>query len=758
MKGVKLQARDLIKKHYNTMRERFPGDPDIIQWRWKHAGLGKLEVMFAGTFDGVDGMPLSFPVDRMGHLCIMVFWSRDAPGYVSYLKQVHELQVQYPGRFDVFSFNLDELPDGGMAALRQLDLDWTVLRLPGGRNHPAFRSYAQKDPIGIFVNAYGRALLSPKAKLEETFALPGERINDERYLAQLQSLFIGEFLAGSGEWPSSAKPTADRQVARSRESAPSSKLESELKAIHDCFVPSPFRYRLKTEEALANYRKAEQLCAASINKAPEATDLWMVRNHRIIALLGMWKVADEPKYLAEAVKEAKAALATELPAGADVVARFCLAKDRLRSSEPAKRESIVSEFLADCGGSDAPASAVAAAAILALDANARDLHERCRARLLAVPDGDHPMLWPLVTFLRDRVHTYDLLRGNYVWRHRQRERASIRGHIINLGGDPTTNRLPAITLKSLGGATLELPRDTNGKLTLLVFVEPSAEPNAEFRIDADEEGKDQNEPHHSFLRDACKLADRHVNKDVMTIAACLSEDAERIKALMKTRKLTCRAAMVPGGLANPMVRRLGILSADRTPNVFLLRRDGTIAWHASGVPHVDNFAWTHLLAAKVQIEVCEVEHAYKALAQGDDKEAARVFGGPYLPWSPDRSGWRPPRYHGQAVAYMGLKDWEAALESIDTAIDAQRLKYYEGKRSKDPADWRKYAAKVTVKEPDDVLVELWATRALILEQLGRKEEAAEMRQRSEAPPTTESTSVYTSFHERLKHWRMNSRD
>jgi len=750
--AAKLQAFDLEKALFNTMRERFPSGHDVIQWRRKHAGLGKLEVMFAGTYTRVDGVPVHFPVDRMGHLCIMVFWSRETPGFELYLKQVKELEVQYPHRFDVFSFNLDELPDAGMATLRKLELDWTVMRLPGGRNHPAFRSYAQKDPVGIFVNAYGRALLTPKAKLEEEFTLPAERINNERYLAQLQSLFIGDFLVGVGK--ERATPNAQQpSVAKAMEGRPTSKAE----AIQACFRPPPFRYRLKREEALANYQKAAKLCAAAIKENTKGTDLWIVRNHRIIALLGLWNLAGEPKYLAEAVKEAKAVLAMKLPSGADVVARFCLAKDQLRSSEAAKTESVVSGFLAECGGTNAPAPAVAAAAILALDANARDLYERYRAKLLALPDGDNPMLWPVTAFLRDRVHTYDVLRANYIWRMSLRERTSMRIHIINLGGAPTSNRLPTITLKTLHGDTLTLPQETNGKLTLLVFVEPSAEPNAEFPIDADGEGNDKKGPQHSFLKYACDLADRHVNKDVVTIAAFLSDDAERIDALMKTRELTCQAAIVPGSLANPMVRRLGVLSADRIPNVFLLRRDGTVAWRASGLPYADGEEWVDLLAAKVQIEVCEVEHAFKALEQGDFKKAARVFGGPYLPWAPDRFGWRPPRYHGQALAHMGLKDWDAALESIDKAIDAKSLQYFQGRRNKNPAYWRKEAATVTVNQPDDILVELWATKAVILDKLGRKEEAAQMRKRAAEPAKPDPPSVYKLFHERLKNWRVSKK-
>jgi hypothetical protein len=35
------------------------------------------------------------------------------------------------------------------------------MRLPGGKKNQAYRTYAVKDPVGIFVNAYGRAKLAP---------------------------------------------------------------------------------------------------------------------------------------------------------------------------------------------------------------------------------------------------------------------------------------------------------------------------------------------------------------------------------------------------------------------------------------------------------------------------------------------------------------------------------------------------------------------------------------------------------------------
>ena len=736
----KLGALDLEKTLFNTMKERFPADHDVIQMRRKHVGSSSLEVMFGGSFTRVDGVPLNFPHDLMGHLSIMVFWSQDTPGFELYLKQVKELEIQYPGRFDIFSFNLDELPDSGVATLRKLELDWTVMRLPGGRNHPAFRSYATKDPDGIFVNAYGRALLAPKGAQGEKFELNAERISDERYLAQLQSLFIGDFLV-----------TAEPDEPRS----------PKLAAIQECFIAAPFRYRLKPEQALANYTKASKLCTDAIKTEPKV-GIPALRNRRIIALMGMWNLAGEPAHLAEAVKEAKAALAMTLPPGADVVSRFCLAKDTLRTNEAVKMEAVVSAFLADCGGTEAPVSAVAAAAILALDANARDLHERTRATLLSVPQSDNPMLWPVAAYLRDLVHTYDVLRANFIYRHSKRERQlRMRTHIANLGGEARRDRLPEIELKTLDGGTLSLPRDSAGKLTLLVFVEPSAGPNAEFPLNDDEEGKVKKGgtaatawERVGLLSHACVLAERHVNKDLNTIVAVLSDDAARIAALMKAREFTCQATMVQGGLANPMVRRLGILSADLTPNFFLIRRDGSIAWQATGVPHVDAGEFASMLASKVQIEVCELEHAYQVLEKGDFKKAARVFGGPYLPWLPDRFGWRSSRYHGQAIAHMGAMDWKAALESIDKSIDARKLNYFQGRRSKDPTLWRKEAATVTVQRPDDILLELWAIKVLILDKLGRKEEAAQMRRRSEEPASAEPSSVYEEFHDKLKKLRV----
>jgi tetratricopeptide (TPR) repeat protein len=762
----KLQAFELQKRIADALGERFAGVPEVIEFRRQHLGLRRQDVVFVGTYTRADGVVLRFPADLMGRQSVMVFWSRKTEGYEAYLKRIKELQDKLPGRFEVFSFNLDELPDAGAGTLRALQLDWTVMRLPGGKKSQAFRTYGINDPVGFLVNAYGHALLAPASLnaaeqvklgvrgIQMGMATLERRLDDPRFLSQLQSLFVGDVLVTEPDGPLDAAlppelkmvpkgsgKEASAKLARTADSVPA----ETLRAIQECFTPVPFRYRLKTAEALANYEKAEKLCGEAVRQNPAAPDLWIVRNRRIIALLGMWNLAGEPKHLEQAAQEARTTLIAKLPPGADIVPRFCLAKEALRQgrSEP---ESVLQDLIEKTGGAEAPPSAHAAAAILALDANARDLHDRYRATLLAAPDGGNPVLWSMVSFLRDRTHSYRLLKGNYI----NKERGSVRSYMINHGAPPMSELLPTVTLKTLDGRTLSLPQDTKGKMTLLVFVEPSAEPDAEFPIDVGE-GEDK-KPHHHYIQFACDLADRHVNKGVTTIAAFLSEDAERINALLKTRELSCQAAIVPGGLANPMVRRLGVLSADRIPNVFLLRRDGSIAWHASGLPYGDAEKFVHLLAAKVHIETCEVETACEVLEKGNFKEAARLFGGPYLPWNPDRYGWRSPRYHGQALAYMGLKEWAAALESIEKAIDAQKLRYFSGRRDKNPAIWRKEAATVTVNNPDDTLVELWAVKAEILDKLGRSDEAALMRKRAAEPARADDPSPYKSTHERLKNW------
>jgi hypothetical protein len=221
-------------------------------------------------------------------------------------------------------------------------------------------------------------------------------------------------------------------------------------------------------------------------------------------------------------------------------------------------------------------------------------------------------------------------------------------------------------------------------------------------------------------------------------AAFLCDDAERLKVLMAKNEWPCRAAMVPGGLKNPMVRQLGVLSSDRIPNVFLLRRDGTVAWHTSGFTYKSDFGYPFAirLAMGVHIEVCDTELAYRALANAEFAKAKKIFSGPFLPGNDERYRWRAPRFHGRAMANMGLNDWNSALIDIDTAIEAHKKEF---DRKED--------------EPGASLVEMRTLRALILGKLGRAEEAKAGQELAAINPTPYPSSIYQMFHDKLKELR-----
>ncbi|MDE0837408.1 MAG: hypothetical protein OSA84_13760, partial [Akkermansiaceae bacterium] len=297
-----------------------------------------------------------------------------------------------------------------------------------------------------------------------------------------------------------------------------------------------------------------------------------------------------------------------------------------------------------------------------------------------------------------------------------------------------------IGLKTLDGGTLNLPKNTKGKLTLLLFVEPPADPGADLPVRLDGKGQPtKNDPLRNVMGYAFEFAERHIHKEVEVIAAFLCDDAERVRGLMGKNEWSCRAALVPGGLNNPMARQLGILSADRIPNVFLLRRDGTIAWHTSGFSYKSDFGYPFAirLAMKVHIEVCDTELAYRALVDGEFAKAKKIFSGPFLPERDERYRWRAPRFHGRALANIGLNDWEAGLADIDTAIEAHEKEF---DRKED--------------EPGASLVEMRTLRSLILGKLGRVEEAKVAQENAAIKPTPYPSSIYKMFHDKLRDLRL----
>jgi hypothetical protein len=710
--AAKLQAFDLVHKIRDRMSERCAGDHDVIAFRRRRVSTGRLNAVFSGTYKTVGGGSVTFPHDRMGRHYLMVFWSKKTAGYEELLGRVKEQQKSLPGRFEVYSFNLDELPDAGQSILRKMGLASTAMHLPGGRANSAYRAYAAMDPVMLLVNGQGHVNLKMGRREPEL----GMWLDDERYLAQLGYLFTGDFLV--------ADTGKTGQVFRKT-----------LNAIQLCFPPPPLRYRLATAESLANYKKAEKLCAVAIKQHSAAPDIWVVRNRRIIALLGMWNLAREPKYLAQAVKEARAVLAMDLPPEAQVVARFCVVKDALRRSDAAP-ETLLSRFVEASGGDKAPPLALAAAAILAVEANASTPFRQYRGALLDLQEGDHPTLWPVLSSLRDRVYVHRLFWGNPGrWGYTRIQRYRARGLIVSVPTD--TSRLFRAEFKTLGGRKLSFPRNATGAFTVIVFAEPPADAADKKR----------------FVQSISQHAQTAAGKNAKLLVVFLSEDAKMLSALMKENKWTFQAVMAPGGLRNPLVRRLGILSADRVPNVVLLRPDGTIAWTISGLTfpiHGCSVPTWMPVAISANIEKCEMETALAAIEKGDFKKALALFDAatqsPVAGVKRALARWRRADHlHGRALATMGLKDWPGALVEIDAAI-TQRLKDFGGDTCRCHG-----------------VVEMRMTKAIILDKLGRANEAqaermlaeGETRPHGGAPTNIEKNGMTAAvFYDRLKRLRL----
>jgi hypothetical protein len=512
--------------------------------------------------------------------------------------------------------------------------------------------------------------------------------NAPRYMRQLTSLFIGEFLVVDAEgaldpaMPPEWKVSQSSRLERTASSVP----QETLKAIDACFIPPPLRYRtphreepanLGMEEAEAfrlqgekqrhaefrvNYEKAEDLCRKAIRQHSQAPDLWIVRNRRIVALMGLWKLNADPAFLDRAATEAKRALAAKAPPGTDVVARFCIARETLLAAE-AEPKAVIGDFLTAFGGqAHAPGPAVAAAAILALDAGERELHEGFRKTILT-GRTENPAMWTIVSFLLDRYHRYWLFRaplstGTSYGRH--------EGYFLSQGQPEECRRVLEIELKTLKGESFPSPKETAGKWTAILFCAP---------------GKDADSPLHKELLAASKAmvayAQKRTSGDLSVVAAFLDEDVRRIESLLEDKPIGCPAFIVPGGVRNPAVARLGLLSEDERPNLVVLRPDGSIAAILSGLA-----LWGRQRADILQnvIEWQDEKDVTDALERGDIEEARRLafqFAPPEIP-EPEEEKKKPvmksgspslPHLRSRARVSMALKQWDAALADAEELVD-----------------------------------------------------------------------------------------
>ena len=751
-----LGAYTFKDKWVKDLSERFAGNARAIAFRRTLIGATRMDIVFSGTFDRLDGTRLCFPYDRLGHSYFAVFWSKDSPLALTKLKQLKEQQDESPGLLELYSFNLDELPDAGQSIIKNIGLNCTVLKLPGGMRSETYRTYALKNPAALRVNQFGHAIVPPTmasqlknekdaepftfAKGYDDFAYPRIKSTNhisgyseyDRYLSQIQSLLIGDFLLPTGASSSS--------VQESKQNIG----QETLSVILDCFLPAPYRYRLTGDEALARYKQANERCIKALATYPDAPDSWKVRNCRIIALMGMANISGSPKYFHEAVKEAQMAASLNLPVEAMIIPKFCLAKQALRQGNKIFY-SIITDFITQCGGEKAGLKAYSAAAILGIYADSRELYGRYRSRILASPPPLPRELAPVGAFFRSRYQQYYLFRGNPIFYLYSRiYRFAERRYMIDMGVKPMTRPLPSLTLKTVDGKTVSLPDTSSDRLTLLLFVEASDDesgglPDAFYKPAGKPEKKNKTPQPSGLLASAYALAGQPYNNGLQCVTVFLNDDVQKVKAIRDKYGLSGLVTVLPGGLDNPVVNQLGILSPDRNVNSFLIRRNGTIAWRKNGIPYQMSgyFGYISSLAWRVHINACDTEAGYRALKNKDYNKALQLFTGTYLENKGDgtltaptadllqgqrenESKWKSSRFHGRALANLALNHYDEALADIDNAISQHLAK---NEFNHDP------------EKPCRTMIYLLTTKAKILDHLGRSSEARTARNKAAVEPT-----------------------
>ena len=665
----------LVNDLRKVIAERLPGDVEMINFlRDKLAGQ-VFGAPFIATFEWGDGKTARFPMDFLGTTTAVYFWSKDDGGLddlkelaEAWKKAVADPEIAASGRFRFVSINLDDLPDAGESILREHGLDWPALRLRGGRDHPIYKTYGRHDPRVVTVSPSGYAAIfmtsgrrsrGYERNLQSWLA---RQWTQPRYNSQLQSMFAGEFLimdpqgvldpAAPPEWKALAagdSVTADK-MARTAGSVP----EDKLRAIQACFIAPPARYRTPFSQLRTNYEQADALCREAIASHSSAPDLWVVRNRRIVALLGLWKLKGEYQHFAAAVEEARVAVEADHPPGTEVIARFCLARESLRNAyvDP---ESVIRGF-AEAGGKEASGPLLAAAALLALDTGDRLLHDQYRRTFLD-KHAEHPAMWTATAFLLDRYHRYWMYHPPFVagWTYGRRQ-----GHFLATGEQEDAKRDLQLELKTLEGDTVRFPGNDDGKWTVISFVS-SAEGG-------------------SYLSRYGSFVEGRPVDDVNLLTAVLNDDAEVTRKALeaKQRPDTFPTMLVPGGMQNPVVQKLGILAEETRPNLVLIRPDGSIAAALSGLTMTfqkDNVIQNVL-------EWHDEKAVDEALARGDLEEAKRLAFAfaPVEEPTPAGEKKKPaqkisiPHLRSRAKAYLAMGDLEAALtdaEEVYLAVNSK---------------------------------------------------------------------------------------
>lgn len=580
----------LISDLRKTIGLHYAADHEMIDFQREHFKGEVFGAPFAGSLERSDGKFMRFPMDVFGTSALVLFWSREGEG-LEHAKRLakaflaHEQELA--GRIRVLSCNLDELPDAGESIILGLGVDWPCLRLPGGRQHPFFKTYGGNDPFLLRLSATGQAAIGMggvrrhkedgSADYERTLASfmsrPWTHLDCTTHLAVISA---GDFLIfdPEGEFDPALPPELKAVSGSLAQALPRTDRgvpEESLQAIQDCFVAPVLRQRLSHAKQMARYRKAVERCRKVIADHPDAPDLWMARNRLMIALMGLWKGEGSLTSLEHAFVEAKAAVAAGAPTGCDLVARFCLARQALRAPE-ADPGAVIDAFLAEAGGDEAPGPALATACLLALDVADRVRFERYR-ELIIQQHTEDPMMWRFASFLLDRHHQYWMFQVPYTfgWIYNRRE-----GEFITDGNPEQAKRMLKAELLRADGKAFRIPEDLTAEYTAIFFAAPA--PWNSTRDDGLPPSPTR------AVVDVEPFVSARPNADVQIALAVLGDEPYRGTFKNRAKEdMPCTMLAVPNGLDNPLIQRLGILSVDLELNGVILHKSGRILAVISGL-------------------------------------------------------------------------------------------------------------------------------------------------------------------------------
>ena len=665
--ALELGNTKLVNDLRKVVAERFPGNMDLINFQREKLAGQVFGAPFIGAFERSDGTMARFPLDFLGTTTAIYCWSKEGDG----LEDLKALAADWKkgkvehnaaGRFQFVSMNMDDLPDAGEGILRKHGLDWQALKMPKGQENPIYQTYVKRDTPTIVIvspNGYvalyqsgGRSNRTYERRLQSMLASQWAQSHNT---SLLQSVYSGEFLVmqPDGDFDPSAPP----ELKAIKQAPISGSIPAdELRAIQSCFIEPPLRYITPQNQVVANYEKANSLCLAAIAAHSKAPDLWIVRNRRITALMGLWKTRGDQKAFASAVTEAKSAIESGYPKGTDVVAQLCLARQALRASD-AKPKEIIESFVKSAGGKEASAPALLAASLLALDTGARRLHDQYRQTFLGKYATD-PTMWTATSFLLDRYLRYWLYHPPYTagWTYGRRQ-----GHFLAIGTPEEAQRKFETELKTLNGETVKIPESSEGKWTVISFV-PTGAGNG-------------------YLQRYASFVSARPFQDTNLIVAVLDDDVETADKLLKEKAAelekrrqqpeTFPTLLVPGGLQNPIVRKLGMITDEEKPknNILMLRPDGSIAVALSGL----TMGAQKGSVIQNVIEFHDEETIDKALAKGDLDEAKRLAfaHAPVDQVRPEDAprNWKPkvltvPHLRSRAKVYLAMGELKAAQSDI----------------------------------------------------------------------------------------------